>query len=337
LRGGAVALIPLLNATGHLALWHIYAVASVYGLLMMISLAGGPALVPALVRHDQLDTANALEMLSWTLGGVIGPALAGLLIGSIGAPNVVVADAISYMAFALALGRARPAAETAARQTRSGADAGLGPAVRLLLGNKILLATTLMFLAFNIGGGGLAVWLPILADRRLGGGAELYGALLGALALGEVLSALLAGGVRLPLPPGTLICLAQALSGVALGAVVLSQRPWAAAVALALFGAFSAPLTIWAQTLRMQIIPEQLRGRSFALLRTLMQSGNPIGGALAGALLPLLGMSAMIGLSAIVVGLPGLLGYRVADLRLAGGAIAASADLSHGSLPGGFA
>jgi hypothetical protein len=90
------------------------------------------------------------------------------------------------------------------------------------------------------------------------------------------------------------------------------------AASLALFGLFSAPLTIWAQTLRMQIIPEHLRGRSFALLRMLMQSGNPIGGALAGGLLPLVGMMAMIGLSGLLVGTPGLIGYSVKPLSLAG-------------------
>ena len=153
--------------------------------------------------------------------------------------------------------------------------------------------------------------------------------LLGALALGEVLSAFLVGGLRLPLAPGTLICLAQALSGAALGGALLSYSPWGVGVALALFGAFSAPLTIWAQTLRMQIIPERLRGRSFALLRMLMQSGNPIGGAIAGILLPVLGLGAMIGLSAVVVGVPGLIGYRVKELRQAGEREAAPVELTH--------
>jgi MFS family permease len=90
-------------------------------------------------------------------------------------------------------------------------------------------------------------------------------------------------------------------------------------VGLFLFGAFSSPLTIWAQTLRMRIIPERLRGRTFALLRMLMQSGNPIGGAIAGILLPVLGVPVLIGLSALLVGLPGVLGYQVKTLRLAGG------------------
>src|SRR5262245_53303479 len=103
LRGAAVAAVPILHATGQLAVWHVYAVAAVYGLLMMISLAGGPSLVPDLVAEDHLATANALEMLSFTLAGVIGPPVAGLLIAAIGAPNVVLIDAISYLGFAIVL------------------------------------------------------------------------------------------------------------------------------------------------------------------------------------------------------------------------------------------
>jgi MFS family permease len=240
-----------------------------------------------------------------------------VLIAWVGAPNVVIVDAISYLAFALALARTRLAGEPDAEQG-SGETYRLRHAVQLLLSERVLLSTTLMFLAFNIGGGALSVWLPILADRALGGGPRLYGALLGALALGEVLSALLAGGLALPLALGALICLAQALSGAALGLLLAGWNVWSVGVGLALFGAFSSPLTIWAQTLRMRLIPERLRGRSFALLRMLMQSGNPIGGALAGVLLPSLGLTAMIGLSAIVVGVPGLLGYRVEELRRAG-------------------
>jgi MFS family permease len=285
---------------------------------MMISLAGGPALIPALVRREQLATANALEMLSFTLGGVIGPVLAGLLIAWVGAPNVVIIDAVSYFTFALVLARVGDIGE---RQKRSQFDRPayhLGHAVQLLLKNKVLLATTFMFMAFNIGSGFYSVWLPILSDQTLGGGSKLYGILLGALACGEVAGAVLAGSRAFRRSLGVLICLAQALAGAALGIVLIGPSVWSAALGLALCGAFSAPLTVWAQTLRMQIIPEQLRGRMFALLRTLMQSGNPLGGAIAGLLLPVLGMTAMIALSALVAGVPGLLGYRVVALRRAG-------------------
>ena len=50
-----------------------------------------------------------------------------------------------------------------------------------------------------------------------------------------------------------------------------------AAVGLALYGAFSAPLTIWGQALRMKIIPSGFHSRCFAIMRTLMQSGGAPG------------------------------------------------------------
>jgi hypothetical protein len=278
---------------------------------MMVPLAGVPALLPALVDRDNLATANALEVLSYTLGGVIGPPLAGWLILAVGAPNVVLLDALSYLGFALALTRIGSAG---ARKDRAAATHSLGDAVRLLLSNRVLLATTLMFTAANLGLGALFVWLPIYADRTLGGGAGLYGALLGVVAAGEVAASALAGGWRPRLPLGALICAAQVLSGLALALLLALPTLAGAVTGLALFGVFSAPLTIWAQTLRMRVIPEALRGRAFALLRTLMQGGGPLGGVLAGAALPAVGVAAVIAGSAAVIAVPGLVGARVRAL-----------------------
>ena len=68
----------------------------------------------------------------------------------------------------------------------------------------------------------------------------------------------------------------------------------------------------------MQIIPEQLRGRAFALLRTLMQSAGPLASGGAGLLLPIIGIPVMIWLSAALVGVPGAFGAGVKQLRLQG-------------------
>jgi hypothetical protein len=68
----------------------------------------------------------------------------------------------------------------------------------------------------------------------------------------------------------------------------------------------------------MQIIPVEMRGRTFALLRTLMQGATPLGGALAGFLLPVTGVQMMIGLSSLVIGGPGLAGMKIKELMKAG-------------------
>src|SRR5262249_32953585 len=159
---------------------------------------------------------------------------------------------------------------------------------------------TLMFMAWNVGNGALYVWLPIVAAQRLGGGAGLYGALLGAFAAREIAGAVLAGSLAARRALGTLICRPQTLSGAAL--LPLAGAPSVAwgFIGFAFYGAASAPLTIWAQTLRMRILPENMRGRAFAILRTIMQGGAPLGGLAAGWLLSRVDTPLVMLLSAVV-------------------------------------
>jgi MFS family permease len=249
------------------------------------------------------------------LSGVIGPPLAGLLIVWIGTANVVIIDALSYLIFAAMLFGVS-VRETGHPKSENGKDSfRIMDAVRLMTGNKVLLSTTLMFMSFNVGLGAMTVYLPLVSDRIVAGSSEVFGALLGAMAFGEVISAWLAGSLVLKMALGTRIILAQVLSGLSVTLLMVDSTFWVTATGLFLLGFFSAPLTIWAQTLRMQVIPLELRGRTFALLRTLMQGATPLGGALAGFLLPVIGMQVMIGLSSLVIGLPGLAGTQTVELR----------------------
>lgn len=61
---------------------------------------------------------------------------------------------------------------------------------------------------------------------------------------------------------GRMICAAQILAGLGLGLALVGQSVWSTAPALFLLGFFSGPMTAWAQTLRMRIIPPELHGRS---------------------------------------------------------------------------
>ena len=317
-RGCAIALVPLLHWLGILALWHVYAAAAVYGLLMMVSLAGIPAMIPSLVSEMQLNTANALEILSYTVSGIAGPALAGLLIAAVGAPATVLVDVASYFLFALALAgmRLRRRPESASMQSR---PQGLMAAAKLLIGNPVLCSITVMFIVFNLGMGALNVWLPIYVKSELGGGPALYGLLLAASALGESASALGLGALGGNRGLGLKIIAAQTLAGLSIALIALVPGLASAAIGLFLVGFFDSPLTNWAQTLRMAIIPPELRGRVFALIRLSIQGFGPVGSALAGFLLPVLGMTATIMLSAAAIGLPGLAGALVGPLRSAHG------------------
>jgi MFS family permease len=313
IRAAAIATVPVLHFAGALDVWHVYVAAAVYGFFMMVALAGAPAIIPTLVSKDELVAANALETMSFSLGGVAGPALAGVAIAWFGASVTVLIDVATYLVFAavlqsLGLQSPRPAH----RPPSSGYRATFG----LLFGTPLLLSTTLMFSVFNVGRGAMDVWLPELVNTLLSGGPRLFGLLVSSIAAGSMIGALAVAslaGRRL----GPAICLVQAAAGGAVLLVALSLSQWATVLGLVLFGACSAPMTAWAQTLRMQIVPPDMRGRAFAMLRLLMQAGNPIGAALAGALHAGTGLLSLMLASAGAMGIPGLLGLAVADLRKA--------------------
>ncbi len=314
IRGLALAAVPALHLLGWLEVWHVYVAASVYGLLLMISLAGTPTMILALAPKERLATANALETLAYSLAGVAGPVLAGLLIAGIGAPATVMLDVVSYVLFALILFRLKLSLPAPVKR----ASAPIGDAVRLLFGNPILIATTFMFLVYNIGTGSVPVWLPLHVEQTLGGGPELYGILLGIISVGQIGATLAIGQIGGRVRLGLGIALAQTLAGLVLLLVLLAPDATLTGAVFLAWGIAAAPLTPWAQTLRMAIIPEAMRGRAFALLRMLMQSGRPVGGALAGFLLPAIGIAATVGLVGAMTVAGGIAGLLTKPLREAG-------------------
>ena len=304
--GCSVAAVPLLSASGALRTWHLYVVAGLYGLLKMANWAGVPSLIPSLVPEEHLNTANALESVSFGIAEVAGPALAGVLIGLVGGASVLAVDAASYLLFvAVLLGLRLPP------EPSSGGRAGLGlrPAFRFVRRQPAVLAITLMFMAFNVGEGMLLVILPVVARRELGGDAATYGALLSTFALAVTAGSFVVGALRWRWTLGRSIAVAQVGAGLSfLGLAAAPSLPWTMAV-LVVAGLFASPCTIWAQTIRMRVIPAELRGRTFGLLRTLMQSTPPIGGALAAWLLADGGaIGPAVVVTTLVMAVPGALG-----------------------------
>jgi predicted MFS family arabinose efflux permease len=312
-RAVVVALVPLLHVLDLLTPTHLYAIATVFGLLMMIPLAGTPTLIPALVPVERRQTANALEVLGYTVGGVVGAALGGVLIAAWGAPAAVLVSATSYVLFAWTLARLPPQPPASVTSRR----APIGPSLGLLLNNAFLRATTAMYFVFNIGLGLLLTCLPVFVDTRLAAGASGYGLILAAFAAGQMTAALLVGALAPDGRLGLRICVVQALAGLCVVAVWPLSYALPAAGALFVFGLMVAPLTVWAQTLRMGIVPPALHGRTFALLRTLMQAGRPVGGAIAGLMLEPQTLTFALLLAAALIGLPGLAGLLVRELRAA--------------------
>jgi MFS family permease len=323
IRGVAIATIPIAAALGVLTTAHLFVVAGIYGLLYMASVAGIPTLIARLVDRDELTTANAMESISYGISGLVGPALAGVVIVLIGAPAVLAIDALTYGVFVVCLlamrrvsvragsiapGTSAEPDETPSDAAPAGGGAGIRPAVRFILGAPAIVATTVMYMCLNLSGGIAIVVIPIYARDILGGGPATFGLLLSAVTVGELVGLLVVGAIDWRWPLGRSIALAALVSGLILSLWLLRPGLLPLIMILAASGLVESSLTPWAQTIRMRLIPPELRGRVFALLRTLMQSTRPIGSIVAGLLLAGGDLTAALGAIALLVGVPGLVG-----------------------------
>jgi MFS family permease len=322
-RGVAIASVPVAAALGLLTTAHLFVVAAIYGLLYMTSIAGIPTLIPRLVERDQLTTANAMESISYGIAGLVGPAMAGIVILLLGAPAVLALDAASYGVFVVCLLAMRrtpggvPAVEGVAEAAAPQAAAvgrGLGPAIRFVLRAPAIVATTLMYMCLNVSSGIMIVVIPIYAIDVLGGGAATFGILLSALTSGELVGLLVIGAIRWRWPLGRSIAAAAFVSGLILALLLFRPSLPAMIVILAASGLVESSLTPWAQTIRMRLIPPELRGRVFALLRTLMQSTRPVGAIVAGVLLANGDLTVALAAVSLLVAVPGLIGLFVPAL-----------------------
>jgi MFS family permease len=303
-RAAAVASVPVASALGGTPAWLPFVVAAVYGALKMVPLAGFPAAIPQLVGEGDLEIANALESMSFSIASVVGPAAAGLLIGAAGPEVVLAVDAVSFLLFAVAAASVREPLPPVARP--DGRRASLAGVLR----DRVIVVTTVAFMAFNVAEGMLIVAAPWLAGNHLSGGAAVLGALFSALAAGELAGAAFAGrrrqGVR---------AIAVAQAGAALGFLGLLAAPSETVVGAGFFviGLLSAPMTVWAQSLRMRRIPAEQHARAFATLRTLMQGTPPVGTLLVTPLLAGDHLTVAAIAMTLIAGLPAVLVYSNAE------------------------
>ncbi|MEO7260043.1 MAG: MFS transporter [Jatrophihabitantaceae bacterium] len=319
-RAAVVALIPLLAALDMLQMWHLYAVALVYGLLKIIPLAGTPAVLPELVPESELQAASGLEATAMGAANVIGPALGAVLITLIGSSNVLLLDAATYLAFAFLISRISAPLDRPARvQDVSGKrTSGWAPVFDMVIHDKFLLLLTLSFASFNISVGALLVALPWLAKFEFASGPGVLGLLLAVLAAAELVGSLISGGMKTSEKQMLRIGLLQIISGGVLLLLVSRSLP-VILIGLLMTGVLSAPMTVMGGVVRMTRTPQEMRGRAMTLMRTTMAGALPFGAAIGGIMLSGNHYSELIVLVTILAAAPGvltLLAFRDTPFRL---------------------
>lgn len=314
-RAGLIAAIPALYLAGALQLWMIYALALCAGLLSPATGVGLNLVTPQIVADEQLERANALAAMSWDFATLLGPAIAGVMLLFIGAPLVLLLDAVSFLAMGIMVVRlpplARPSGPATAPPPSSRRLLGFGDLLRL----KPVLVLSLLTLLFLFAQGASEIALPVYSQTTLLAGSIGYGMLMTAFSVGSLLALSFSHVWTRHKRPGFSLAAILLLSGLALAPLLIVHTLLLALVVMALVGLAAAPYYVAEQSITQRLVPQQVRGRIFGVRGALNVAGYPIGGLVGGTVLSALGTPATFGMSALLCLAMGILCLSVPWIR----------------------
>ncbi len=276
-------LLAALCATGVVRLWHVILLAFLLGAAQAVDTPARQAFVIELVGRE--DLANAIALNSGTFHGarVIGPAIAGILVASIGVSGAFFLNGVSFLAVLGALFLMDPEQIRRSSPDETGGKDLWGGA-RYIATNRapgaiVLLVSLTAFLAVPY-----YVLVPIFAKEVLGGGAGMYGGLMSAAGVGAVLGSLYAASGGAVRRKGALLAAGSVSLSILILAFSLSRSYTGSVFLLAAIGFAFVILNAPANSVLQTLVPDHLRGRVMAIYVSLFLGLMRVGGLLVGLL-----------------------------------------------------
>jgi len=288
LFGLLAALLWIAAVAGDASVGLLVAVSVASGLVSVVDSPARQAFAGLLVPPDELASAVSLNGVVVNSARVVGPAVAGVLIATVGTTPCFAVNAVSYLAVVAALLTIQTVTPRRRGAARGGVREGLRYArTKPQLWLPLAMMGLVGLLAFNF-----AVVLPVLAKNDLHGGGGTYGLISAALSVGSVLGSLGVGMV--PHPRRVYLAAAAVAFGVGLIATAAAGTVLLVSVALVVTGvaAFSF-VTMSSTTLQLHAEP-QYRGRIMALFGLVYLGTTPLGSPLTGWIISIGGSRAAL-------------------------------------------
>ncbi|MER7178910.1 MFS transporter [Streptomyces hyaluromycini] len=308
--------VPVAWWAGRLTFRWLCAVALTHGVLTVFFDVAHVSYLPHLVGRDHLVEGNARLSAVRSVTTIGGPAVAGPLVGGVGAPATLLASVLGMaLSGLLATGiRGREERPEATRRPRLGRDIGAG--LRFVLGRPALRAVVLGDAVFNLFLVLYQAMLLVYLERVIGLSPFGIGLILSGMGCGALLGALLAARVARRVGQRTVIWLAPLLTCPPTALMPLARPGWSVGVAAAGLAALSlgGVIRVVAQSsLQQTLTPDRLLGRMNATARFVSWGGIPLGGLLGGTSGSALGPTATLWIGATGMTLSALPFSRVAE------------------------
>ena len=307
-RAIAIASIPIAFYFDSLTIWQLYVVGFINGCLTVFFDVAYQSYLPSLVERDQLVEGNSKLEITRSAAQILGPGLAGVLIGVFKAPFAMAIDAVSYLwsaVFVFLIRRPEPPVvphDEAADGPKPSMRSEIAVGLRYVGGHRWLRSIAATTGTTNFFGNVMGAILILYLTREGGLTAQAIGFAFSIGSVGVLLAALVTGRVTARLGVGRTLVLsavAFSLSGILVAAASSAYLFPALALFGFLTGFFGVAWNINQVSLRQAITPPRMQGRMNATMRFIVWGTIPLGAIAGGALGDLIGLHATIWVGAI--------------------------------------
>ena len=287
--------LAILSLNGGVEIWHLYVITFLNSAFTAVTQPGRTAIIPSLVPQSNLVNAIALNATIGQTSQIIGPAIAGLMITTIGLGLGYLASSIFFLGAMAAIIGIR--VHNASPSINESPWRSFMEGIAFVTSRPVIVSLLLLDLGATLLGSYRAL-LPIFAEA-LGVGAAGYGLLSAAPGIGSIV------GSGLILSLGDMkykgLYTVFGVLAYAIALVMLGLSPWflISLIAAGLLGATNSVQMIPRNSVILTISPSQLRGRVEAFRSMLAGGGPPIGYTLSGLLAALFGAPAAVVMGAI--------------------------------------
>jgi MFS family permease len=307
--GLVIVFVPLIGHTVGLPFWALLGLVFFSGLLDAPGQNARTALLPEVAAVAGVPIERAIGWLEATERGarLAGAPLAGLLVVSVGALNVLAVDAVTFLFCAVLIGALVPARldsvdeagaveeNGTAHQRSGGYWSQLREGLDFTVRERLLRAVVLLVVVTNLlDAASSAVLLPVYAQRELGE-AVAFGLLVGAAGGGALAGSLVFGVIGHRLPRRLTFIASFTLAGGPVYFALAAGLPLPALLVIKLLAGFcSGAINPLIAVVMLERIPDGLRARVFGLVNAGCWAGMPAGALLGGLAVDHLGMTSTL-------------------------------------------
>jgi predicted MFS family arabinose efflux permease len=274
--------LTILFASGVVKIWHILMLSFVVGTAQSF---GGPAyaaLIPSLVKSEDLPNAIALNSIQFNVARVLGPTIGGVALALLGASWCFGLNGISFVAVIISLLIIHP--QFVPSKSRESVLTSMKEGMNFIhsqgtMEALIVLAFMMTLLAFP-----LIVFLPVFAKDVFHGGPSLYTVFLVCSGIGSICGALGVAALGKHKKMGLLVLLMLLALGVLITGFALSRNFVLSCVLIFIAGAMLLAVFTSITSLVQIIAPDTMRGRVISVYNVAFRGGMPVGSLVVGAL-----------------------------------------------------